>query len=177
MTTVKLLRGVVMLLAALCAAPVLAEKLSFDHRLYQPLKDVLDSGRDDMILFNAKDPAYVTDLIVIRGKSVRNWTEALIIIARSPSPKARTAADWLAELKLQSEAECASQFSIIAQDANSITFERSSQGCRPGYPADAIYRIVQGKKGLFLLGAMSKDGFTPDSRGAWLALLGSAKLD
>lgn len=175
--TVRLLRGLAMLLAALCSTPVFAEKLSFDHRLYQPLKDVLDSGRDDMIQFNAKNPAYVTDLIVIRGKSTRSWTEAMIIIARSPSAKARTAADWLAELKQQSEAECASTFSIIAQDDFSITFERSSQGCRSGYPANAIYRIVQGKKGLFLLGAMSKDGFTPDARSAWLALLGSAKLD
>jgi hypothetical protein len=173
----KLLRGLIVLLLAMSATPVLAEKLSFDHRLYQPLKDVLDSGRDDMIQFNAKDPAYVTDLIVIRGKSVRNWTEAMIIIARTPGPKVRTAADWLAELKQQSEAECASQFSIIAQDDSSITAERSSQGCRPGYPAFAIYRIVQGKKGLFLLGAMSKDGFAPEARSAWLALLGSAKLD
>lgn len=68
MMTGRLLRSLVMLLAALCAAPALAEKLSFDYRLYQPLKDVLDSGRDDLILYNAKNPAYVTDLIVIRGK-------------------------------------------------------------------------------------------------------------
>jgi len=173
----RVLRGLAMLLAALCASPVLAEKLSFDHRLYPPLKEVLDSGRDDMIQFNAKDPAYVTDLIVIRGKSTRSWTEAMIIIARTPSAKARTAADWMDELKRQSDAECVSQFSIIAQDEISITFERSSQGCRSGYPANAIYRIVQGKRGLFLLGAMSKDGFTAESRTAWLALFGSAKLD
>ena len=175
--TVRLLRGLAMLLAALCASPVLAEKLSFDHRLYQPLKEVLDSGRDDMIQFNGKNPAYVTDLIVIRGKSTRSWTEAMIIIARTPSAKARTAAEWMAELQRQSDAECANRFSIIARDNISITFERRSQGCRPGYPANAIYRIVQGKKGLFLLGAMSKDGFTSDARTAWLALLGSAKLD
>lgn len=175
--TGRLLRGLVMLLAALCAAPVSAEKLSFDYRLYQPLKDALDSGRDDLILYNAKNPAYVTDLIVIRGKSTRDWTEALIIIARSPGPKVRTADDWLAELKLQSTAECASEISVIARDELSITFERKSQGCRASYPANAIYRIVQGKKGLFLLGAMSKDGFAADTRNAWLALLGSARLD
>ncbi len=172
-----ILRGMAMMALVLCSAPAMAEKLLFDHRLYAPLKEVFDSGRDDLIQFNAKNPAYVVDLIVVRGKSVRNWTEAMIIIARTPSPKVRTAAEWMAELQRQGEAECTSQFTIVAQDAISITFERSSQGCRADYPANAIYRIVQGQKSLFLLGVMSKDGFTTDVRSAWLALLGSARLE
>lgn len=173
----KILRGLVMLGLALCSAPAMAEKLLFDHRLYQPLMEVFESGRDDLIQFNAKNPAYVVDLIVVRGKSVRDWTEAMIIIARTPGPKVRDAGQWKAELELQAQKECPSQFSILSQDEVSITFERRSTGCRSDYPANAIYRIVRGQKSLFLLGVMSKDGFTADARNGWLALLGSARLE
>jgi hypothetical protein len=172
-----MLRGLAMLLLVLCSTPALAEKLSFDHRLYPPLKAVFDSGRDDLIQFNNKNPSYVTDLIVVRGQSVRNWTEAMIIIARSPSAKVSTAAEWKAELEGQALKQCPSRFATIGQDENSITFERNSTGCRSGYPATAMYRIVQGQKSMFLLGVMSKDGITPDARRAWLALFASARLE
>jgi hypothetical protein len=173
----RLFRAVAMVLVLVTAVPALAEQLKFDHRLYPPLKAVFDSGRTELIQYNDKNPAYVTDLIVVRGTSVRDWTEAMIIIARSPGKKVLTAADWMAELQRQAQRECASQFSILAQDAVSITFERQSQGCAASYPATAIYRIVQGKKSLFLLGVMSKTGLSSDSRVAWLALFGSAELE
>ena len=101
----------------------------------------------------------------------------MIIIARSPGPLVRTAVQWKAELEGQALEECPSTFATIAQDDISITFERSSTSCRPGYPATAIYRIVQGQKSLFLLGVMSKDGITADARRGWLALFASARLD
>ncbi len=180
MRSTKALRLPAMIAAALLAvsaAPALADKLVFDHRLYAPLKAVFDSGAQEMIQYNDKNPAYVTDLIVVRGKSPRNWTEAMIIIARKPDAKAMTPADWLAELKRQAAAKCPSEFAVIAEDAGSVTFERRSHGCPSDYPQSALYRIVQGKPSLFLLGAMSKDGFTADARQSWLALFASARLD
>lgn len=159
------------------ATPALADKLVFDHRIYQPLKEAFDSGNADLIAFNDKNPAYVTDLVVVRGKSTKNWTEAMIIIARRPDAKARTPAGWMNELQRQADAQCPSRFTVIAQDEGSITLERQSQGCPSSYPQSALYRIVQGKPSLFLLGAMSKDGFTPEARKAWLALFASARLD
>lgn len=172
-----ILRWLLAALLAVSAVPALADKLAFDHRLYPPLYAVFESGDADMINFNDKNSAYVVDLVVVRGKSTRNWTEAMVIIARSPDKRVRTAAGWVEELKAQAQAECASTFEIITQDENSITFIRRSQGCRSGYPATAIYRVVQGSTSLFLLGAMSKDGFTPDSQRGWLALLASARLE
>jgi hypothetical protein len=159
------------------ATPALADKLVFDHRIYQPLKDAFESGNADLIAYNDKNPAYVTDLVVVRGKSTKNWTEAMIIIARRPDAKVPAPAEWMAELQRQADAQCPSQFTVIAQDEGSITLERQSRGCPANYPQWALYRIVQGKPSLFLLGAMSKDGFTPEARKAWLALFASARLD
>lgn len=173
----KVFRRMAVLILALIAAPALADKLVFDHRLYPPLQAVFDSGRDDLILFNDKNPAYVTDLIVIRGKSTRDWTEAMIIIARSPNAKVGSADDWMAELSRQSQAQCASTFEILSRDELSVTFERTSHGCPAGYPPYALYRIVRGQKSLFLLGVMSKDGIDPATRQGWLALFASARLE
>ena len=160
-----------------CASPALADKLVFDHRLNPALTQALDSGRRDLILFNDKNPAYVTDLIVVRGQSVKDWTEAMVIIARKPGEKVPGPAEWLTELKGQAAQQCQSEFAVLAEDENSLTLERRSSGCPANYPANAIYRIVKGKPSLFLLGAMSKDGFTADARKAWLALFASAHLE
>jgi hypothetical protein len=172
--TRRLIRRLAVLAFALFAVPALADKLVFDHRLYPPLKAVLDGGRDELILYNDKNPAYVTDLIVVRGNSTRDWTEAMIIVARSPSAKVATVDDWMAELERQAQAKCPSKLTVIVRDENSITLERLSQRCPSGYPPQALYRIVRGEKSLFLLGVMSKDAITPDARTAWLSLFASA---
>lgn len=160
-----------------CATPAFADKLVFDHRLYPALTETLDSGRRDLIQFNDKNPAYVTDLIVVRGRSVKDWTEAMIIISRKPGEKVPGPTEWMAELKGQANQQCQSEFAILAEDENSVTLERRSSGCPANYPPNALYRIVKGKPSLFLLGAMSKDGFSAEARKGWLTLFASAHLE
>jgi hypothetical protein len=171
-----LLRRLLFLFLLFAATPALAEKLEFDHRLYPPLKTVLDSGQPDMVSFNSQNPGYLVDLIVVRGKSTRNWNEALVIIARSPDAMVRSADDWMAELQSQADAKCPNQLTILSRDANSLTIERRSHGCPAGYPATALYRVVQGKSSLFLLAVLVKDDLAAEARTGWLALLASAHL-
>lgn len=159
------------------AAPALAEKLVFDHRLYPPLKAVLDSGDASMIDYNASNPRNVVDVIAVRGKSATNWSEALVIIARAPDRKVRSAADWAAELQREAKAKCASTLTELARDATSITLERRSTGCPAGYPTTALYRAIGGKKSLFLLAVLVKDELSVSARGQWLTLMSSAHLE
>ena len=161
----------------LCAVPVLADKLVFDHRLVPALKAVLDSGDPAMISYDNRNPRNVVDLIAVRGKSAQDWQEALVIIARLPDRKIATPAQWLAQLQRDAAKQCPAVFTTLAQDANSITFERRSTGCRAGYPPVALYRVAAGKPSLFLLAAMSKTDFTPSARAEWLALMASAHLE
>ncbi len=162
----------------LFATPALAEQLTFDHRLSLPLKAVLDSGDPARIDFNDSNPRYVTDVIAVRGRSASEWTEALVIIARTPDRRGvHTAAQWLAELRTQAERRCQSDFRIIAEDAVSVTFERTSTGCPADYPPVALYRTVTGSRSLFLLAAMARDNLSEQSRQEWLALLASAHLE
>ena len=161
----------------LLAAPALAEKLVFDHRLSPALKAVLDSGDASMIDYNTANPRNVIDLIAVRGTSAQNWTEALVIIARTPDRKVRSAADWTAQLQREAKAKCHSTFTELARDEQSITYERRSVGCPAGYPPIALYRAIAGQRSLFLLAVLVKDGLSESSRGQWLAMMSSAHLE
>jgi hypothetical protein len=173
MKALKLVPYVLLLLAA----PAQADKLVFDHRLYPPLKAVLDGGQQDMVFYDSSNPRYVVDRIAITGKSATDWTEALEIIARTPTRTVRTVADWIAELRRQADRVCRNQVSTIAEDAMSVTFERRSPNC-PGERAPvAIYRIVAGQRSLFMLAVLSKGELTETARSQWLALLASAHPD
>ena len=158
------------------ATPVSAEQLHFDHRLYPPLKAIFDNKRQDMIHFNDSNPKYVVDRIAIQGTSADVWTEALDIIARSPSKDVKTADDWFAEIRSKAEKACPSQFEILARDDISITFSRRSTNCAADKVQFALYRIVAGKKSLFLLNAINRDDMSEATRKQWLELLNSARL-
>ncbi len=161
----------------LLASPAFAEKLVFDHRLSPALKAVLDSGDASMIDYNSANPRNVIDVIAVRGKSARDWTEALVIIARTPDRKVRSAADWTAQLQREAKGKCKSSFTELARDEISITYERHSVGCPKGYPPIALYRAIAGKHSLFLLAVLVKDDLSESSRHQWLAMMSSAHLD
>jgi hypothetical protein len=172
----KKLRLLFLLLLAMPAA-AFAERLHFDHRLYPSLKAVFDNDRDEMIAYDNSNPKYVIDRIAIQGKSATDWTEAFDIVVRTPSKKIATAEDWLAEIKAKVGKSCASEFSIIAQDTNSLTFSRRSTDCGPDKVQFALYRIVKGERNLFMLNAINRGDMENQKRQQWLALLASARLE
>ena len=154
-----------------------AEKLTFDHRTYPPLAAVLDSGRSEMIRYNDSNPKYVTDRIAVQGSSVDNWTEALDIIVRLRSSKMNSAGDWAGQIQRAASARCSSTFATIAQDETSITFERRSSACPAGTPLTGLYRIVTGRKSLFMLNSLAMGDMTASQRQQWLNLFGTARVD
>ena len=174
----KLKRRIAAFIALLLmTSPALAEKLVFDHRLSPPLKAVLDSGDADMIDYNNANPRNVIDVIAVRGNSAQDWTEALVIVARTPDRKVRNAGDWTAQLQREAKSKCSSTFTELARDQISITYERRSTGCPADYPRIAIYRAIAGQRSLFLLAVLVKDELSESSRGQWLAMMSSAHLD
>lgn len=166
-----------LLLLSVVSTPVSAERLHFDHRLYAPLKAIFDDNREEMIAYDNSNPRYVVDRIAIQGKSASDWTEALDIIVRVPSRDVKTADDWLEEIKAKAGKACASQFEILAKEEGSITFSRRSNNCGADKVQFALYRIVKGKKSLFLLNAIQRSDMDEQVRMQWMALLNSARLE
>lgn len=172
----KLAAAAAAALLLIAAVPAMAEQLVFDHRLSPPLKAVFDADDPAKIAYNAKDPSFVTDLIAVRGVSAQDWTEALLIIARTPRGKVHSARDWAEELRADAPRHCAGTLTTLAEDEASITLERRSTGCAADYPPFALYRVVAGKRSLFLLAAMSKDAMSDAAQAQWRAVLASAHI-
>lgn len=171
------LRTVLALFLMAAASAAGAEQLKFDHRLYPPLKQTLDSGDASMIDFNQSNPRYVVDWIVVRGKSTKDWDEAMQIIARTPTKQVRSVREWMDEIRKASEGKCAARFTTLAEDAVSITFRRDAEDCPARLARSGLYRVVAGKGSLFLLAAFTRAPMDDASRGQWLMLLESARVE
>jgi hypothetical protein len=162
---------------AAAATPAHAERLSFDHRLYPQLKAALDSGNGALVHYEGGNPKYLYNFIVVQGTSYARWTEGLEIITRLPARNMQTARDWLAELQAKLPRGCSAEVTVISEDATSLTFERRLSRCPANMAQSGLYRIVAGRRSLFLLGAHYKGEMTADMRSRWLALLASANLN
>ena len=161
-------------------SPAFAERLQFDHRLYPPLKQVLDSGDATKVLFDSKNPAHLVDLIATRGPSADRWEEALEILSIVPVREINGAAGWMAQMQSAAEASCpgsaAPQFTQLAQDDVSVTFEVRAPNCARERAPHALYRLVAGKRSWFRLAVLEKGEMDAATRAQWLALLASAYL-
>jgi len=161
----------------LTASPAAAERLTFDHRLYPPLKQVLDSGDAGMINYNAKNPAYVVDLIAIKGKSASDWTEALEIVSRIPGREVNSSQTWLEQLRQQTDRLCPNALTLLEQGPTAVTFERDLTNCHAGKPAYSLTRIIAGKRSLFEVSFLFKAMPDRAVRDSAMAMLASAHLD
>lgn len=176
------MRKLIALLLLLIAMPAHAERLQFDHRLSPPLQKVLDEGRSEMVQFDGSDPTRLVDLIAVRGESATKWQEALQIVSIPKQKKIDGAQGWMAQIESgirsrSASASCKAEFAVLAQDENSVTFERRSPGCGADSISYGLYRLVTGKRSWFQLAVLAKDGVSPEAKAQWLALLASAHLE
>lgn len=172
----KVRLAILFALPLLAASPARAERLLFDHRLYPQIGAVLDSGRKEMVIFDDRNPKYVFDRIAIQGTSAENWTEALEIIVRTPEKGVKSPSDWVRQIGAATSASCASQITPLVEDESSLTFMRQAPACAGAPPETALYRIVAGRKSLFLLGARYKGTMDQTMRDRWLSVLASARV-
>lgn len=175
------MRKLIALLLLLIAMPAHAERLKFDHRLSPPLQRVLDEGQSEMVQFDGADPTRLVDLIAVRGESATNWKEALQIVSIPKQKKLAGAQGWMAQIQngihTRSPVGCKAEFTVLARDENSVTFERRSPGCGPESVSYGLYRLVTGKRSWFQLAVLAKDGISDEAKAQWLALLASAHLE
>jgi hypothetical protein len=163
---------------ALIAAPAQAEKLTMDHRINPRLNAAMEANRDGSIYFEDASPKYILDRIMVQGNSAQDWREALEIWVMPRGKMLRSAADWYATYRQHESAGCNGEWSEVARDDISVTFTRSYTDCPAGTgDMTGIYRMVLGKKTIYLLKALYRGEMDATSRQQWLALMASAHID
>ncbi|MDE2619355.1 MAG: hypothetical protein KGL54_04240 [Sphingomonadales bacterium] len=163
--------------ALLAASAAQAERLDIDHRLYAPLHAAMEQPHDGTVFYQASPSGAVFDRILITGTSAQNdWTEALELVTVPRKSQAKTPQAWLAGFRPQQESNCPARISVIGEDEISLTFSLDAPACAGGQPLNGLYRVIYGRKTVYLVGAKLKGAMSPAQSEQWLALLASAHL-
>lgn len=170
-------RALIVLSALAAAAPARAERLDIDHRLYPPLHAAMEHPQEGTVYYDASQPGRLFDRILVQGSSAeRDWSEALELLVTRRDPKLKTPQDWLAGFQPAGESPCPATLSHLSADTTSLTFSLEAPPCPAGPPLTGLYRVVLGRKSVYLVSAKLKGVMSPGQRDQWLALLASAKL-
>lgn len=165
------------MLLMLLATPAHAERLMIDYRSYAPLKTVMDSGRDDAIYYEDASPRYILDRIVIDGNSPQDWREALEITVSPRGKRLRSASEWFRQYQQAAPAACPGDWATLADEGNALTFERKTGACPPAPAQTGLYRVMLGRKTVFLVNLAYKGQLTDTMRQQWQQLLATTHLE
>lgn len=173
----KVYRVFVWAMVLALAAPVAAEKLEMDHRLYPPLHAAMDSTAEETIYFDARTPGRVFDRVLINGRSAeRDWTEALEITVLRRDKRLKDPAEWYRSFRAGDESTCPAEARELGRDRVSVTFAVEAPACATGPGLTGLYRVVLGAKSVYLVSAKVKGPMAAEPRAQWLAVLASAHL-
>ena len=164
-------------LAALPATTAHAERLDIDHRIYAPLHAAMENAHDGTVFFLASPSGRVLDRILVAGTSAeRDWSEALELVVIPRKSEQKTPQAWLAAFRPEHESTCPARLTPLGEDQNSVTFALESTPCAAGAALSGLYRVVYGRKSVYVVGAKLKGMMSPAQRAQWLAVLQSARL-
>ncbi|MBC2666601.1 hypothetical protein H7F51_13840 [Novosphingobium flavum] len=170
--------SLIALLALGAASSAHAEKLELDRRLHLALNAALDRGGDDAVYFDASNPNRIFDRILIEGRSAeRDWTEALELVTYVRDRALPDAAAWQRAFPAAGESACPASTTVLAQDDKSVTFAVEAPPCAVGPAFTGLYRVIYGKRTVYLAAGKRKAVMSPAQRAEWLALLASAHLE
>lgn len=154
-----------------------AERLDIDHRLYQPLNTALQQPHDGSVFYQAGPSGRIFDRILVRGSSAEHdWTEALELTTVPRKAERKTPQEWFAAFQAATETTCPAKVTVLGEDDRSITFALDAPPCTTGTPLSGLYRVIYGRKTVYVVSAKLKGPMAADQRQQLLTLLNSARL-
>ena len=170
-------RPMVVACALLSAGMAQAERLDIDHRLYAPLHAAIEQPREGSVFYQASPSGRQFDRILVHGTSAEHdWTEALELVVTPRKSERKTPQEWLAAFQTASESSCPANVTLLDEDDSSITFSLDAPPCSTGTPLSGLYRVIYGRKTVYVVSAKLKGQMRAEQRQQWLGLLNSAKL-
>lgn len=154
-----------------------AERLDIDHRLYAPLHTAMEQAHEGSVFYQATPSGRILDRILINGTSAEHdWTEALELVVAPRKSERRTPQEWFSAFQAASETNCPADLTVLSEDDTSITFSLDAPPCSTGTPLSGLYRVIYGRKTVYVVSAKLKGSARAEQREQWLGLLNSAKL-
>jgi len=167
-------RSIVLLALLLAAGAALGEGVGMGFHLYPRLLEAISRPESPIIHEEDNSPVYVLTRIVVEGQSADDWVEAVETIATGRKYSQKNVAAWYETFRKQGDANCPSEWQVLAQDKKSVTFERRSPSCGEFGAQHALYRVIYGRHDVFTIIATRKGEMDTDMRQGWLAVLDSA---
>ncbi|MBC2660652.1 hypothetical protein H7F50_02730 [Novosphingobium flavum] len=170
-------RPLLALIGLMTAAAAQAERLDIDHRLYAPLHAAMEQPHEGSIFYQASPSGRQFDRILVNGTSAEHdWTEALELVVVPRKGERKPPQEWFAAFQAASESTCPANVTVLGEDESSITFSLDAPPCSTGTPLSGLYRVIYGRKTVYVVSAKLKGQMPADQRQQWLGLLNSAKL-
>lgn len=174
MKEIKIIVGL-LILVSVSFSPAFAEGITWNFSSYAKLGDALMQP-EPIVYTEDKAPVYVLTRFVVEGNSAVDWTESLELLNTNRKNHPKKIEEWYETFKAQGDQNCPSQWQLIAEEKNSLTFERITTGCDGWEDQQALYRVIYGKRDVFTLIATRKGTMDAETREGWLQLLASASL-
>jgi hypothetical protein len=165
-------------LALVAPAAMAVDMLQYSFANYDRLSRAVATrdGHKPIVYTEDRAPVYVLTRIVVEGTSAEDWDEAMEILNTMRHDEPPTVADWYQRFHEHGDASCKSEWTVLGQSESSLTFERKSGECPPHASQQAIYKVMYGKKQVFLLIGTRKGTMDEATRAGWLAVMESASV-
>jgi hypothetical protein len=151
------------------------ERLSWTYDGYEKLAKLFES--EEGPLYGEKESRRVYHLrFVVEGESLEDWVEILETVSTRRKDEPKQVQLWLERFRVQGDKTCPGDWTIIDEQDTSITFLRSVDECPEFGAQDALYRVLYGKKKVFLIFATRKGRMSEDLQASWLRVLNSAEI-
>ncbi len=169
--------GLLAVTALLTAAPAVdaKERLNWDYAGYDKLAALFDSEAGPLYGEKEDRRRYLLRFVV-EGESLEEWTEILELVSTWRKHEPDNVQLWLERFQAQGDETCPSEWTIIDEQVDSILFRRTAKNCQGFEDQDALYRVVYGRKKVFVLFATIKGEMDEVSRDGWLTVLRSAEM-
>jgi hypothetical protein len=83
---------------------------------------------------------------------------------------------WYDRFQAQGEKTCSSDWEILKESKKALMFERRVSNCDSFGTQHALYKVLYGKREVFVLIATRKAQMDAGTRDGWIELLKSAKI-
>jgi hypothetical protein len=167
------------LLSLLVIGPVVAhaDSVNFDYSAYSKFFDAVFARESGPLIYEEdKAPLYVLQRFIVEGVSTDEWTEALEIMSTQRKNEPENVRGWYDRFQAQGEKTCPGDWEILKESKKELTFERSVNNCDPLGTQHALYKVLYGKREVFVLIATRKAQMDAGTRDGWIDLLKSAEI-